>query len=94
MADPRHPRAAEPGSISAQSHDTAAGLPGSGALDRLPEKALILAAAHESSTHAEWAEGSNGEATLERSTPTSAASPLTTCTFRRCRCSLRCCVRN
>lgn len=67
MADPRHPRAAEPGSISAQRHGTAAGLPGSGALDRLSEKALILAAAHESSTHAEWAEGSNvGEATLEQ----------------------------
>ncbi len=67
MTDPRHPQAAGPDGISAQRHGTAAGMPVSGALDRLSEKALIVAAAHESSTHAEWAEGSNvGEATLEQ----------------------------
>jgi hypothetical protein len=63
---PRSPEA-EPGSRSSQGYGTAADLPVSGALDRLSERALILAAAHESSTHAEWAEGSNvGEATLEQ----------------------------
>jgi hypothetical protein len=62
-----HSPAAEPGSRSAQRFGIAADLPVSGALDRLSEKALLLAAAHESSTHAEWAEGSNvGEATLEQ----------------------------
>jgi len=60
-------QAVEPGRRSSQGHGIAAGLPASAALDRLSEKALILAAAHESSTHAEWAEGSNvGEATLEQ----------------------------
>ena len=65
--EPPHPQATKPGSRSAQRHDMAAGLPASAALDRLSEKALIQAAAHESSAHAEWAEASNvGEATLEQ----------------------------
>jgi hypothetical protein len=67
MADSRHPQAAGSAGISAQRHGLTAGLPASDELDRLSEKALILTAAHESSTHAEWAEGSNvGEATLEQ----------------------------
>jgi tetratricopeptide (TPR) repeat protein len=67
VADLLHSQAAEPGGLSSRHHDTGAGLPASGALDRLSERALILAAAHESSTHAGWAEGSNvGEATLEQ----------------------------
>jgi tetratricopeptide (TPR) repeat protein len=66
-AELAHPQPAGRGSRSSQRHGSAAGLPASGELDRLSEKALILAAAHESSTHAEWAEGSNvGEATLEQ----------------------------
>jgi hypothetical protein len=66
-AELAHPQPAGRRSGSAQSHGSAAGLRASGELDRLSEKALILAAAHESSTHAEWAEGSNvGEATLEQ----------------------------
>src|SRR5260370_10174431 len=66
VADLLHSQAAEPGGLSSRHHDTGAGLPASGALDRLSERALILAAAHESSTHAGWAAGSNvGEATLE-----------------------------
>ncbi|PZS09152.1 MAG: hypothetical protein DLM64_11210 [Solirubrobacterales bacterium] len=61
------PQAAEPGRRSSQRHGIAAGVAASAALDRLSEKALILAAAHESSTHAEWAESTNvGEATLEQ----------------------------
>jgi len=67
VAELPHLQAAEPGRRSSQGHDIAASLPASAALDRLSERALILAAAHESSTHAEWAEGSNvGEATLEQ----------------------------
>jgi tetratricopeptide (TPR) repeat protein len=59
--------ATAPGSRPAQSHWMAAGVPGSAALDRLSERALVQAAAHESSAHAEWAEGSNvGQATLEQ----------------------------
>jgi hypothetical protein len=51
----------------APGHTTAAGLPVSAALDRLSEKALVQAAAHQSSAHAEWAESSNvGGATLEQ----------------------------
>jgi len=66
-AELAHPQPAGRGSRSSQRHGSAAALPASGELDRLSEKALILAAAHESSTHAEWAEGSNvGEATLEQ----------------------------
>jgi hypothetical protein len=62
-----HSPAAGPGSHSPQGYGIASDLPVSDALDRLSEKALILAAAHESSAHAEWAEGSNvGEATLEQ----------------------------
>jgi hypothetical protein len=62
-----HSPAAEPGSHSPQGYGIAVDLPVSDALDRLSEKALILAAAHESSAHAEWAEGSNvGESTLEQ----------------------------
>jgi tetratricopeptide (TPR) repeat protein len=66
-AGPAHPQDAEPGSRFAQGHDVAAGRAASAALDRLSERALVQAAAHESSAHAEWAEGSNvGEATLEQ----------------------------
>ncbi|MGI8452065.1 MAG: hypothetical protein ACR2MP_33755, partial [Streptosporangiaceae bacterium] len=66
-AGPADPQAARLGDRSAQRRGIAAGPPASGALDRLSEKALILVAAHESSAHAEWAEGSNvGEATLEQ----------------------------
>jgi tetratricopeptide (TPR) repeat protein len=67
VAEFPHSPAAEPGSRSPQRFGIAADLPVSVALDRLSERALIVAAAHESSTHAEWAEGSNvGEATLEQ----------------------------
>jgi len=57
----------DPGSRPAQPHGITAGPPASAALDRLSERALVQAAAHESSAHAEWAEASNvGEATLEQ----------------------------
>jgi hypothetical protein len=63
---PRLP-AGEPGRHPAQSFGMTAGPPASAALDRLSERALIQAAAHESSAHAEWAEASNaGEATLDQ----------------------------
>ncbi|HEY5989218.1 MAG TPA: hypothetical protein VIV12_22990 [Streptosporangiaceae bacterium] len=56
-----------PGSLTTEHPGLGGDLPGSGALGRLSERALILAAAHESSAHAGWAEGSNvGEATLEQ----------------------------
>jgi len=62
-----HMPADELGSCPADSHGIAGGLPASAALDRLSERALFQAAAHESSAHAEWAEGTNvGEATLEQ----------------------------
>ncbi len=58
-------RQAEPGVVPA--YGVTAGFPASVALDRLSERALVQAAAHESSVHAEWAEASNvGEATLEQ----------------------------
>jgi hypothetical protein len=57
----------DPDSRPAQPHGITAGPPASAALDRLSERALVQAAAHESSAHAEWAEASNvGEATLEQ----------------------------
>jgi tetratricopeptide (TPR) repeat protein len=63
---PRLP-ADDPGSHPAQPRGITAGPPDSAALDRLSERALVQAAAHESSAHAEWAEASNvGEATLEQ----------------------------
>jgi tetratricopeptide (TPR) repeat protein len=67
VAELTHLRDTEPGSRPALRHGVSAGLPASAAFDRLSERALIQAAAHESSAHAEWAEGSNvGEATLEQ----------------------------
>ena len=66
-ADLPHVQAAETVSRGRQPHDLAASLPASAALARLSERALVQAAAHESSAHAEWAEASNvGEATLEQ----------------------------
>jgi hypothetical protein len=59
VGDLQHLQATEPGGLSSRHHVTGAGLPAYGALDRLSERALILAAAHESSEHAGWAEGSN-----------------------------------
>jgi len=56
MTDPRHPQAAGPGGISSQRHGTAAGMPVSGALDRLSEKALIVAAARHPMINASWDE--------------------------------------
>jgi tetratricopeptide (TPR) repeat protein len=55
------------GNLSARRHHVAAALPASAAFDRLSEGVLVQAAAHQSSAHAEWAEGSNvGDATLEQ----------------------------
>jgi hypothetical protein len=66
LDDLPHRRVA-PGSRVVLPHGVAAGFPASAALDRLSERALVQAAAHESSMHAEWAEASNvGEATLEQ----------------------------
>ena len=60
-------RQAASGSRVLLPHGVAAGFPASAALDRLSERALVQAAAHQSSAHAEWAEASNvGEATLEQ----------------------------
>jgi hypothetical protein len=57
----------DPGSRTAQPRGLTARVPASAALDRLSERALIQAAAHQSSAHAEWAEATNvGEATLEQ----------------------------
>jgi hypothetical protein len=66
-AELRRMTAGESGRRPAQAREVIVGLAASAALDRLSEKALIQAAAHESSAHAEWAEASNvGEATLEQ----------------------------